>query len=86
MTIAATTGSLIFNFTTNGNNELMRERFEGIIADPALLGIMLATVYAIAGTSQVIVGMLLDRFPMKPLYVGIVLSQIIPLFFAASTI
>ncbi len=84
MTIAATTGSLIFNFTTNGNNELMRERFEGIISDPALLGMMLACVYAIAGTSQVVVGTLLDRLPMKPLYVGIVLTQIIPLFFAAT--
>lgn len=82
MTIAATSGSLLFNFTTNGNNELLRERFEGVITDPAILGILLATIYAIAGFSQVIVGRLLDRMPMKPLFLVIVASQIVLLLLA----
>ena len=82
MTIAATSGSLLFNFTTNGNNELLRERFEGVITDPALLGVLLATIYAIAGFSQVIVGRLLDRMPMKPLFLVIVSSQIVLLILA----
>ena len=76
MTVAATSGALLFNFTTNGNNELLRERFTGIISDPALLGILLAVIYAVAAFSQVIVGKLLDRVAMKPLYMGIVISQI----------
>ena len=35
MTATAITGSLLFNFTTNGNGQLLRERFIGIIEDPA---------------------------------------------------
>jgi MFS family permease len=56
MTIAAISSSLLFNFTTNGNGELLRERFAGLIADPALLGVLLAGVYVVASFAQVAVG------------------------------
>ena len=46
MTAAAVTGSLLFNFTTNGNAQLLAERFRGIVEDPAMLGVLLAAVYA----------------------------------------
>ena len=83
MTFAAITSSLLFNFTTNGNGQLLRERFAGIVEDPAQLGIMLAVVYAVASFSQVIVGRLIDRFAIKRLYLAIVLLQI-PMFLLAS--
>ena len=83
MTFAAITGSLLFNFTTNGNGQLMRERFVGIVDDPAQLGIMLAAVYALASFSQLIVGRLIDRFPIKRLYLVIVMLQI-PMFLLAT--
>jgi hypothetical protein len=35
MTLAAISGSLIFNFTTNGNGRLLAERLQGIVDDPA---------------------------------------------------
>lgn len=85
ITIAATSGALLFNFTTNGNNELLRERFTGIISDPATLGILLAVIYAIAAFSQVMVGWLLDKVAMKPLYLGIIASQIVLLFIASNS-
>ena len=72
MTAASVTGSLLFNFTTNGNAQLLTERFRGIVEDPALLGVMLAAVYAVASLAQVVVGRLIDRVPLKPLYLGIV--------------
>ncbi len=83
MTFAAVTSSLLFNFTTNGNGQLMRERFAGIVDDPAKLGMMLAAVYAIASFSQLIVGRLIDRFAIKRLYLFIVLLQV-PMFLLAS--
>ena len=83
MTFAAITSSLLFNFTTNGNGQLMRERFVGVVEDPAQLGMLLAAVYAIASFSQVIVGRLIDRFAIKRLYLAIVLLQI-PMFLLAS--
>ena len=83
MTFAAISSSLLFNFTTNGNGQLMRERFVGIVEDPAQLGMMLAVVYAIASFSQVIVGRMIDRFALKRLYIAIVLLQI-PMFLLAA--
>ena len=84
MTVAAISASLLFNFTTNGNGQLLRERFAGITADPAVLGALLACVYVIASFAQVAVGLLIDRYSLKKLYVGIVLLQA-PLFVAAAT-
>jgi MFS family permease len=83
MTLAAITSSLLFNFSTNGNAQLMRERFVGIVDDPARLGVLLAIVYAVASIAQVIVGRLIDRYPLKRIYVVIIMMQI-PLFLLAA--
>ncbi|MDP1649824.1 MAG: MFS transporter, partial [Rubrivivax sp.] len=58
MTGASVTVGLLFNFTTNGNAQLLAERFRGVVEDPALLGAMLAAVYAVASLAQVVVGRL----------------------------
>jgi len=83
MTFAAITASLLFNLTTNGNGELLRERFAGIVEDPAWLGALLAGVYAIGSLAQLVVGNLIDRVPLKHLYAGIVALQA-PLFVLAA--
>lgn len=83
MTVSAATGSILFNLSTNGNGQLMSERFEGVIEDPAVLGILLAVIYAVASLMQVVVGKLLDHFSIKPIFLGIVLLQI-PLLLLAS--
>lgn len=83
ITVASISGSMLFNFTTNGNGELLRERFRGIVEDPALLGTLLAAVYVAGALAQVTVGVLLDRVPVKLLYAAIVAMQI-PLFVAAA--
>lgn len=75
MTATAITGSLLFNFTTNGNGQLMRERFAGLVDDPGTLGLMLAAVYAVASLAQVVVGQLIDRISLRRLYLSIVLLQ-----------
>ena len=83
MTAAAVSSSLLFNFTTNGNGQLLRERFAGIIEDPALLGAMLAGIYLMGSFAQIIMGLLIDRFPLKYLYLAVVALQA-PLFLAAT--
>jgi MFS family permease len=72
VTVASISASLIFNFTTNGNGELLRERMRGIVEDPAALGL-----------AQVSVGLMLDRVSLKTLYAGIVVVQA-PLFLLAA--
>src|SRR5438034_928818 len=72
MTLAAVSSSLIFNFTTNGNGQLLAERLRGLIDDPATLGVLLAVVYTIASLAQLVVGKLIDRYPLKWVYLPIV--------------
>ncbi len=83
ITVIATTSALLFNFTTNGNTELLRERMAAVVADPALLGVLLALVYAIASLAQVLVGNLIDRFPIRRLLLAIVALQVPLLLLAA---
>jgi MFS family permease len=85
MTAAAVTGSLLFNFTTNGNSQLLSERFLGVIEDPAVLGILLAAIYTVASLAQVVVGRLIDRMPFKPLQLWMSVIQIPLLVVAAYT-
>jgi MFS family permease len=83
VTVASISGSMLYNFTTNGNGELLRERLQGIVADPAALGMLLALVYVAGALAQVVVGSLLDRVPVKLLYAAIVALQV-PLFLFAA--
>ena len=83
MTAASVTTGLLFNFTTNGNAQLLDERLRGVVSDPAWIGALLAAVYAVASLAQVVVGRLIDRVPLKPLYLGIVLAQVPLLALAA---
>src|SRR4030095_11674999 len=79
LTLTSTCGSLLFNFTTNGNGELMNDRMRAVTADPALVGALLGLVYVVASFAQLIVGRAIDRYPLKRLFLTIVLVQI-PLF------
>jgi MFS family permease len=85
MSAAAATSTLIFNFTTNGNAQLMSERFAGLIEDPAVLGAMLAAIYAIASLAQLVVGRMIDRMPFKPLQLWMSVIQVPLLILAAHT-
>lgn len=83
MTLTATAGSIIFNVTTNGNGELLRERFAGVVEDPAMLGLLVFALFALASVAQITVGRLIDRFPIKPLFLTVVALQV-PLFLLAA--
>lgn len=76
MTLAATSGSLLFNFSTNGNYELLHERFTEVTRDPARLGLLLALVYTVASGAQLVVGKLIDRYAIKPLYLSVLVLQV----------
>jgi MFS family permease len=84
MTTAAASGGLLFNITTNGNTQMLTERFQGVMQDPAKLGMLLASVYAVASLAQIVVGRLIDRFPIRNLYRCVVVMQI-PLLLLAAT-
>ncbi|MFA5912448.1 MAG: MFS transporter [Burkholderiales bacterium] len=75
MTMLAITTSILFNFTTNGNGELLKARLPILVQQPALLGTLLAVVYALSSVSQLAVGRLIDRYPIRNVMLGIVACQ-----------
>ncbi|MFH1604083.1 MAG: MFS transporter, partial [Pseudomonadota bacterium] len=75
MTMLAITSSILFNFTTNGNGELLKARLPILAEQPALLGSLLAVVYALSSVSQLAVGRMIDRFPIRNLMLGIIACQ-----------
>jgi MFS family permease len=83
MTSAAAVSTILFNFTTNGNAQLLAEGFRDVIEDPAVIGTLLAVIYTIASFAQIVVGRLIDRVPFKPLQLWISIIQIPLLIWAA---
>ena len=75
MTMLAITISILFNFTTNGNGELLKARLPILVEQPALLGMLLAVVYGLSSLSQLAVGRLIDRFPLRNVMLGIIACQ-----------
>ena len=85
MVATATTTSVLFNITTNGNAQLLAERLDGLVNDPARLGMLLAAIYAVASLAQLVVGRLLDWFPVKPLFFCVLVLQIVAFGVASQT-
>jgi len=84
MTAVAICSSLIFNFTTNSMPKVFDERITGITKDPAVIGLFLGGVYALASLAQLLVGTLIDRFPLKSIILPVVILQV-PLFALAAS-
>jgi len=84
MTIATSSGSMLFNFSTSGNFELLTSKFSQISDDPARIGVLLALVYSLASLTQLVVGNLLDKISLKPLFLSVVALQLVGLIVATS--
>jgi len=85
MTCAAVSGSIVFNFTTNGNGEMLKARIAELASDPWLLSLALLVIFSVASLMQLVVGALIDRYPLKNIYLPILLCQV-PLFLLASQV
>ena len=83
MTAAAASSSVLFNVTTNGNAQLLQERFVGLVEDPSTLGMMLALVYTVSSLAQVVVGHWIAKLELKPFFLTMVCAQI-PILLCAS--
>ncbi len=76
-------GGIVFQATTVGLPKVFDERLTAIATGTLGVGVMVSIVYGVAGFAQVIVGHLVDRFPLKPVYLTLYLMQA-PLLFAAA--
>ncbi len=75
LAIAALCSGLIFHAAIVAMPKLFDERLAGL-ADSALdIGALVALIYAVAAFAQIVVGQLIDRFALKPIFLAILLLQ-----------
>ena len=80
---AALFGGIVFQSTAVGLPKVFDQRLAGLVSGTLGVGGLVALVYFVAGFSQIAVGHLIDRFPIKPIYIAIYLLQA-PLLLAAA--
>jgi MFS family permease len=85
MTLTAMSGSIVFSFTTNGSGEMLKAGVVALAEDPWLLGVAVFVIFAVGSLAQLVVGSLIDRYPLKQIYLPVILCQI-PLFILASQV
>jgi MFS family permease len=83
--VATACGGIIFNSTTVAMPKIFDERLRSLTETNVGIGALVAVVYSIAAFAQVLMGVLMSRFDMKHLMIGVGLIQI-PLLFAAATL
>ena len=74
---------MIFNVTTVALPKIFDERLTGLATTTLGVGSLASVVFAVAAFSQIAVGYLIDRFPIKPVLVVVVGAQI-PLMLLAA--
>ena len=85
LAVSAVLGGLVFHATTIGMPKLFDERMGGIATTTLGIGGLVSVIYATASFAQIAVGWLIDRYPLKPVFVLVVALQV-PLFLAAAWI
>lgn len=78
-------GSLVFHSLTVGMPKLFDERMTGLADTTFGIGGLIAVIYAVAAFTQILVGWMIDRYPLKPVFLFVVALQA-PLFLAAATL
>jgi MFS family permease len=79
--VATSLGGIIFNATTVSMPKVMDERFTSFAAGTADVGVLVAIIFSVAAFSQILVGHLIDRYPVKPIFITVLTLQV-PLLFA----
>ncbi len=75
--VAPLFGGLIFQATTIALPKILSERLDTLIANPSEVGIVAAVVFALAALGQVVVGELLDRYPIRRIYLSVIGVQLL---------
>lgn len=75
LALVTATGGVIFNATTVTYPRLFQLRLEDLLASPDSLGVVVSLAYAFGAVAQLIMGRLLDRFPLKAPFVLLTFCQ-----------
>ncbi len=77
-------GGVVFNATTIGMPKIFDERLSMLARSPLRVGLLVFAVYVIGATAQLIVGRLVDRYPLRTVFLPLSALQAPCLFLAAS--
>jgi MFS family permease len=84
LTVATTFGGVIFNATTVAMPKIFDERLTALTQTTLGIGVLVSLVYAFAAMAQLVVGYLIDRHPLRRVFVPVVALQAPLLFLAGS--
>ncbi len=74
--VATACGGIVFNGVTIALPKLFDERLAGIVASPAQIGGLVSLVVTAAAFAQILVGFLIDRYPIRLIYIGLSLLTV----------
>ncbi|HSB78665.1 MAG TPA: MFS transporter [Candidatus Methylomirabilis sp.] len=77
-------GGVVFNATTVGMPKIFDERLPMLVGSPFGVGLLAFLVYVIGATAQLIVGRLVDRYPLRTVFLPLAALQAPCLFLGAS--
>ena len=84
LTVATIGGGVIFNATTVAMPKIFDERLTALTQTTLGIGVLVSLVYAFAAMAQLVVGYLIDRHPLRSVFVPVVALQAPLLFLAGS--
>ena len=82
--VATIGGGVIFNATTIAMPKIFDERLTALTQTTLGIGVLVSLVYAFAAMAQLVVGYLIDRHPLRSVFVPVVALQAPLLFLAGS--
>lgn len=84
LTVATICSGVIFNATTVAMPKVFDERLTALTQTTLGIGVLVSLVYAFAAMAQLVVGYLIDRHPLRSVFVPVVALQVPLLFLAGS--
>ena len=85
LTVATICNGVIFNATTISMPKMFEERIASLAGSTIGVGALVSMVYLIAACSQYIIGHLIDRYPLRTVFLPLAAMQI-PLLLIASSV
>jgi MFS family permease len=80
--VVSIAGSLIFNGVNLALPKVVEDRVAALAQSPALIGVVVFAIYALGSLSQLIIGRLVDRHPLRAVFVPVAMLYIPTLFLA----
>lgn len=84
LTVATICSGVIFNATTVAMPKVFDARLTALTQTTLGIGVLVSLVYAFAAMAQLVVGYLIDRHPLRSVFVPVVALQVPLLFLAGS--